>query len=186
MDNGCLQARAAGLPLKTSYAGSQLDFAVSFLQSHPHTRLVTLSLGANDLFLFGHPTPTGCASQAEFDAALTVYEQNLRTILTAIRNVYDGKLVAVTYYSVDYRDPQITGSITALNGVETRLTREFRGTTADGFEAFAAVRGPQGRQHLCDRAPDQVAGRYLRRPSQCSRCEAARPHIGRGRPSPSA
>src|SRR5664279_4195930 len=53
LDNGCNAARAAGLPLHVAYTGTQLDFAVSFLRSNPHTRLVTLSLGANDLFLCG-------------------------------------------------------------------------------------------------------------------------------------
>lgn len=139
LDNGCNAAKAAGLPLHTAYTGTQLDFAVSFLRSNPHTRLVTLSLGANDLFLCGHPTATGCASQDEFAGALALYEKNLTKILKKIRKVYDGKLVAVTYYSVNYNDPQITSSIAALNDVETRVIRDFHGTTADGFAAFAAV-----------------------------------------------
>src|SRR5664280_232851 len=66
----------------------------------------------------------------------TAYEQNLTTILTAIRAVYHGKLVAVTYYSPDYNDPLITGALTALNDITTQLTARFHGTTADGFAAF--------------------------------------------------
>ena len=79
--NGCNAARAAGLPLHTDYTGTQLGFAVAFLQSNPDLRLVTLDLGANDLFLCGHPTATGCASDTEFNTALEVYGQNLTAIL---------------------------------------------------------------------------------------------------------
>ena len=139
LDNGCNAARAAGLPLHTDYTGTQLGFAVAFLQSNPDTRLVTLDLGANDLFLCGHPTATGCASDTEFNTALEVYGQNLTAILTAIRAVYQGQLVAVTYYSTDYRDLQVTSSTAALNAVTAQVTSQFDGTVADGFAAFAAI-----------------------------------------------
>src|SRR3954447_19958309 len=40
-DNGCQSKwRPAGLPLHVAYAGSQLDYAVAYLRSHPQTRLV--------------------------------------------------------------------------------------------------------------------------------------------------
>jgi lysophospholipase L1-like esterase len=143
-DNGCNAARAAGLPLHVAYTGTQLDFALSFLQSNPNTGLVTLDLGANDLFLCGHDTAIGCASDAEFSAALAVYGQNLATILTAIRGVYDGKLVDVTYYSTNYDDTQVTNSTAALNAVTTQVIDQFNGTVADGFEAFAAATDAYG------------------------------------------
>ena len=45
---------AAGLPgsfpLHVAYTSTQLDFATRFLQANPSTRLVTIGLGANDLF----------------------------------------------------------------------------------------------------------------------------------------
>src|SRR5215469_438613 len=49
-DNGCRTFRAAA-PLHISYTSTQLDFAVSFLKSHPETRLVTIGLGADDVLL---------------------------------------------------------------------------------------------------------------------------------------
>jgi lysophospholipase L1-like esterase len=119
-DNGCFLYRGAGFPLHTAYTGSQLDFALSNLRSNPNARLVTLTLGANDLLRCKYSTPDGCASSAELAAVLKVYKQNLTTILTAIRKVYHSKLVAATYYSLDYRDPLVTGSLAALNGVTTR------------------------------------------------------------------
>ena len=136
-DNGCNAARAQGFPLHTAYAGTQLDFAVSYLRSHPSTRLVTISLGANDLILCADASTDQCASQ--LPTVLKEYEKNLKKILKAIRKVYNGKLVAVTYYSPDYRDAVTTGSLAAINAVETRVIHRFRGTTADGFAAFAAV-----------------------------------------------
>src|SRR5882762_1311684 len=39
-------------PLHVSYTGSQLSFATSYLRTHKRTRLVTLTLGANDFFRF--------------------------------------------------------------------------------------------------------------------------------------
>jgi lysophospholipase L1-like esterase len=149
-DNGCFAFRGAGLPLHTAYSGSQLDFAVSFLRAHPRTKLVTLTLGANDLLLCAQkPATVGCASPDEFVPVLRAYEQNLTTILRAIRKVYHRELVAVTYYSTDYPNPQITVPLAALNAVTTRVTRAFDGRTASGFVAFAAVAARFG-GHTCD------------------------------------
>ena len=56
-DNGCRGYRfgVSGVhppfPLHVNYSSTQLDFAVAFLKSHPNTRLVTLDIGANDLFV---------------------------------------------------------------------------------------------------------------------------------------
>src|SRR5664279_213183 len=136
-DNGCFVYRFAyGFPLHTAYPGSQLDFALSYLSSNPKTRLVTLTLGGNDLLFCRYHTADSCASPDEIGPVLTAYEQNLTTILTAIRAVYHGKLVAVTYYSPDYNEQLITGALTALNDITTQLTARFHGTTADGFAAF--------------------------------------------------
>jgi lysophospholipase L1-like esterase len=143
-DNGCFKYLGAGFPLHTTYTGSQLDFAVSKLDSNPNTRLVTLTLGGNDLLFCKYHTADGCASPDEIGPVLTAYEQNLAQILTAIRTVYHGKLVAVTYYSPDYNDPLITGALTLLNAITTQLTVRFHGTTADGFAAFAAKAADYG------------------------------------------
>ena len=49
-DDGCRLYRSQ-VPLHVSYTSTQLDFAVSFLKSHPETRLVSIGLGANDVLL---------------------------------------------------------------------------------------------------------------------------------------
>ncbi len=139
-DNGCFGFRQIQGAMHTVYDGPQLNFAVSFLRAHPHTRLVTLTLGANDLIL----CPNACAAQEDFDHVLTTYERNLKTILTAIRRVYHQQLVAVTYYSPDYRNQDVTGALAALNGVTTRVVGQYHGQTADGFAAFRAVAARSG------------------------------------------
>ena len=48
-DWSCIPFRSK-YPLHVNYTTSQLDFAVSFLRSHHHMQLVTLMIGANDLF----------------------------------------------------------------------------------------------------------------------------------------
>ena len=48
-DNGC-RFFCSQAPLHVSYTSTQLDFAVSFLKSHPQTQMVTISLGADDVF----------------------------------------------------------------------------------------------------------------------------------------
>ena len=65
-DNGCRPFKAA-FPLHVAYASTQLDFAANFLQAHPNTRLVTIGLGANDIFLLqkacaADPQPQLCVS----------------------------------------------------------------------------------------------------------------------------
>src|SRR3954447_8531245 len=50
-------------PLHVKYSGSQLSFAVSYLRKHPRTRLVSLMIGANDLFLCQSTTSDGCVSE---------------------------------------------------------------------------------------------------------------------------
>jgi hypothetical protein len=84
-DNGCRVYRAQ-FPLHVSYDSTQLDFALSFLGSHPETRLVTVLLGANDLFLLedacaGDPT---CIANG-LPQVLATVSANMQTILSDIR-----------------------------------------------------------------------------------------------------
>src|SRR5712691_11822247 len=56
LDNGCRTfrfgtAQRRGFPLHVRYRTAQLDFAVKFLQKNRRTPLVTIDLGANDLFV---------------------------------------------------------------------------------------------------------------------------------------
>lgn len=125
-------------PLHVNYTTSQLDFAVSFLRSHPHTRLVTLTIGANDVFrlesLCGGSVP--CV-QAGLPALLATYSANLDTIYSAIRHQahYRGQIVALTYYS-PFTDAARTAVIHALDETFGHRTRAWGGTVASGFYAF--------------------------------------------------
>ena len=137
-DNGCqTQWRPSGGPMHVAYAGSQLDYAVAYLSSHPQTRLVTLNIGANDVFHCQKIYADKCAS--EFPATLTTIGMNLHAIFTRLRSVYSGPLVTVTYYSTDYSNAALTGSVQALNQVLTGQTVAAGGVVANGFASFGVL-----------------------------------------------
>jgi hypothetical protein len=140
-DNGCGGYRAS-FPLHMTYSGTQLAFADHFLQSHPDTQLISINLGANDLFVLQR-TCSGVVSciQQGLPGMLQTLGDNLSVIFGHIRNLdgYRHQLVAVTYYSLNYTDPVGTGIISAVNQVVAQVTRAFGGKVADGFNAFQAV-----------------------------------------------
>lgn len=142
-DNGCNSGyRAAGLPLHVSYSTSQLDFVVNFLGSHQQTGLVTITIGANDLFLLetkcGGPTALGFIACVEggMPLLLATLGTNLKHIYSAIRSVYHRDLVALTYYALNYKDKVGVGIISSINAVIAAQTRAFDGKVASGFDAF--------------------------------------------------
>jgi len=125
-------------PLHVSYRGTQLQFALKYLVLHRQTRLVTINIGANDVFLCQETTADGCTSPAEVQAVLQEIQANLTTIYTKIRDVahYRGLLVALTYYSISYSDPAEVAGTEALNSAIASVTEKFGGKVADGFAAF--------------------------------------------------
>ncbi len=128
-DYKCLGYRSF-FPLHVGYTTSQLDFAISYLSSHHDVRLVTIDIGANDVFKAGC-TGAACAP------VLAAIEANLRYIFGQIRNVahYHHALVAVTYYSLSY--DKLSAAVTqALNAPIIAATDAFGGTVASGFDAF--------------------------------------------------
>lgn len=135
-DNSCRPYRAA-FPLHTSYESAQLEFATDFLERHRRTKLITLSIGANDLFVC-ESRPEGCTPEA-LQRTLADLRANLHTIYGEIRDVYRHQLVALTYYALDYRDQQGLSAIRAANRVIASVTREYGGTVADGFGAFREI-----------------------------------------------
>jgi len=132
-DNSCRPYRAR-FPLHVGYESSQLDFAIAFLDEHPRTKLVTLTLGANDAFVCER-TDGGCSPE-EFRAVLADLRAHLNTIYREIRDVYQHQIVAVTYYALDYSDPQGVALTQSLNDVLASVTRQYGGTVADGLAAF--------------------------------------------------
>jgi lysophospholipase L1-like esterase len=149
--NGCENSVGSPLgyrdafPLHVAYPGSQLDFAVSYLRSHPRTRLVSLMVGANDLFICQSTTADRCTG-SDFTDTVARVEKNVDTILSTLRQRahYHHRLVLLDYYSLDYRDPAGTGSVRLLDAALARAARANRAVVADGFGAFRAGSAPAG------------------------------------------
>ena len=123
-------------PLHTTYAGSQLRFAKRFLTDHPHTRLVTLTLGANDGFLCQTQTSDGCVS--EVNTLLDTVRTNLTAIFKALRMKagYTGQLVVVDYYALDYSDSFQTASVKLIDDAIATAAAPYNVKVASGFDAF--------------------------------------------------
>jgi hypothetical protein len=118
-DNGCQDYRQFVGALHVLYSGSQLDYAKSYIAANPRTGLVTMMIGANDLFRLldrctGSRNPN-CVADGIPDL-LTTLGGNLRTIYSTLRQAgFRGDLVAVTYYALDFSD-----------AAGVALTRTFR------------------------------------------------------------
>ena len=125
-------------PLHVQYTGTQMLYALRYLATHRNTRLVTIDIGANDVFLCQETTADACASPAELQAVLKKIQVNLAIIYALIRDVarYHGPLVALTYYSLDYADPTQVAGTEELNSAIASVTEKFGGKVADGFAAF--------------------------------------------------
>ena len=106
--NGCENALNSevgyrdNFPLHVEYESadqSQLDFAVETLKRADDIPVVTIQLGANDLFICQATTADRCQSPAEIEALGQTIRTNLDRILSALRDEggYEGQIVVVTY-----------------------------------------------------------------------------------------
>ncbi len=147
-DNNCGQWRFTyHFPLHVTYSTSQLEFTDGFLQSHPKTLVVSIDIGANDLFVLerfcgGAVTPPEIQCiLSGLPGMLATLSANLDTIYGHIRNMdgYHHKIVALTYYSLNYSDPVGTNVISQVNKVVADRTLAWGGIVASGFDAFAAA-----------------------------------------------
>ena len=152
-DNGCGAWRFTfKLPLHVAYTTSQLEFADVFLKAQSTTHVVSIDIGANDLFVLEHAcgvmTGGGALTPAEISCiagglpgVLATLSTNLDTIYGHIRNLdgYKNKLVALTLYSLNYSDEFGTMVTSLLNQVVADRTRAWGGVVADGFGAFEAA-----------------------------------------------
>ena len=147
-DNGCQAYRHAIGELHVSYTGSQLQYATRYLRANPRTGLVTMTIGANDLFRLidscdADPNPA-CVING-LPQLLATLSANLTTIYSALADAgFHGQLVAVTYYATNYADPAAVAVLTALDATLARVTRAFGGQVADGFTAFQTAAAPFG------------------------------------------
>jgi len=138
-DNHCRENRQQ-YPLHVAYDGTQLQAAVEFLAANPSTELVTIDLGANDVFLLDH------MCNRDFQCILTNfvttmgdYQRNLDFILTQLRKNYDGPLVALSIYN-PY--PADTTAQFAIEKIDTALTDQIathHGVLANGLAAFSSA-----------------------------------------------
>ena len=108
IDNGCRGYRSF-FPLHVNYptTQSQLDFAIGFLREHRHTKLLTIDIGANDLFLLQRACGGSTACVVErLPELLAQLRVNLSTIYARLRHEghFHGRLVALTYYALYYTD----------------------------------------------------------------------------------
>jgi GDSL-like Lipase/Acylhydrolase family len=141
-DEGCQDYRQFIGPLHVAYSGSQLEYAEGYVAAYPRTGLITMMIGANDLFLLLDTCAGDFACVANgLPGLLDTLKTNLTTIYTDLRQSgFRGDFVAVTYYSLDYSDPVGTAVIEAIDGVLANVTQgTFGGTVADGFGAFKSA-----------------------------------------------
>jgi lysophospholipase L1-like esterase len=147
LDNGCQEFRST-FPLHAIYASAQLDFATAYLAAHKQTRLVTITLGANDIFLLaaacsGDPS---CVQNGLTTVLATLYG-NMDHILRSLRaSGFQGVLMVVNYFSVDYTDPVQTGLTIAGNQTLAAVAQANHAVVADVFTAFQAVAALAGGQ----------------------------------------
>lgn len=132
-------------PLHVEYQGTQMQDALDYLARHPHTRLVTIDVGANDFFLCEETTADHCSSPAELGALGQTLQTNLATILGKLRSTaYRGPVVVLTYYSLSYTDKTQLAVTGLLNHVLSGVATAYGATVADGFGAFETASASSG------------------------------------------
>jgi lysophospholipase L1-like esterase len=130
-------------PLHVNYTGSQLDYAVSYLKKHKNVRLVSLMIGANDLFVCEETTADHCGSPTEELALIATVGKNVKTILSTIRNKahYGGQIAFVNYYSPTPAQDAMT---TVFEEAVDSAAKPFHVVIADGLGEFAAADAHSG------------------------------------------
>jgi len=128
-------------PLHVSYKGSQLSYATTYLKAHSNVRLVSLMIGANDVYLCVETTRDACQSPTELAAVAAKLARNVGVILSAIRNKahYRGQLAIVNYYSPDYASAFDDAGSTLINTAVDKAAEPFGVEIADGYGELEAA-----------------------------------------------
>jgi lysophospholipase L1-like esterase len=129
-----------GFPLHAAYDSpdqAQMQYALETLKRTDDVRLITVQVGANDAFLCQATTADHCQSPAEYQAVGQAIQTNLGRILSTLRGDgrYEGEIVVVNYYALDYGSPLATAS-SLMNGVIAGVAAANGATVADAFTAF--------------------------------------------------
>jgi lysophospholipase L1-like esterase len=132
-------------PLHVRYQGTQMQYALKYLAAHKHTRLITLNIGANDAFVCQETTADHCSSTSELTQLALEIATNLTTTIRELRGTgYDGPIVVLTYYSLNYADAAQVAATLFLDTVIANATTAAGGTIANGFTAFATASAAYG------------------------------------------
>jgi lysophospholipase L1-like esterase len=151
------------------YPSSQLTFAEKFLGSHPHTRLVSVAIGLNDLFVCNE-LHQGCPAPALADLQRAL-GAHLDTILSGIRGAgYHGTIVVLQYYALQYPDAKIQ----AINAAIAAAAHRHGALVADGYTAFRADAGAAGSSCAAGLQALQLDGHCNLHPSQAGQRVLAR------------
>ncbi len=136
----------AQFPLHVHYTGSQLAFALSYLHTHHKVRLVSLMIGANDLFVCVETTKDACSSHAEQAAVLKKIGANVHKILSAIRTKagYTGQIAIVNYYSTNYASPTGNAESLELDNTLDTSAKPFHVEIANGFGVWRTAASHSG------------------------------------------
>jgi lysophospholipase L1-like esterase len=135
---GSPQGYRTAYPLHVDYDApdqAQLDLAVRTVKDTDDLKLVTLMIGANDGIICQATTPDRCAS--EIVGVATTVQDNVTAILSTLRDQgYDGQIVVVSYYALNYADANGTAATQLLNAGITAAAKNSGATVASGFDAF--------------------------------------------------
>jgi lysophospholipase L1-like esterase len=150
IDNGCKFFKSQ-FGLHVRYPGSQLDYAVSFLKSHPQTKLVTLGLGANDGFLLQRQCESkpGCLESGAARLSRQIAGNLQKILRDLLATGYKGKLLVTNYYSLDYTDAALTTMSDGLNQAVNFAAGVAHVPVVDVFGAFKAAAGRLGHGNTC-------------------------------------
>ncbi len=158
-DDGC-RAYKASHDLHVDYAGTQLDYALEVVRSHPRLELVTLQVGANDLQIVGKSCggDPACIVSA-LPAALQETVAHVVTIVANLRAAgYAGQIVLIDYYSPDAGQALL---IQALDGALAQAAA-YPGLGVDSVDLY----GPFGSDPCAAGLIAKVDGRCEIHPSR--------------------
>jgi hypothetical protein len=136
---GSIPAFRPTVGLKVAYqfpSQSQMEFAEAELASNKHIDKVTLSIGANDVFVCLSDPTCNLLSVLDPDPTTGSYAKNLNEILTRIRANYKGKLVLLMYYSPDPTQDVLAMAVNAVMKKVGSNPAFAPVQFADGFTAF--------------------------------------------------
>jgi hypothetical protein len=153
---GCFYTDLFGFPLHTSYSGSQLEAAETFLRSHRgQVNPIILSLAANELYrpyLLDCNRDETCA-EARIPAAISSVADNYAVILSRLRRLEPHATLLIL---VEYEFPRFPDGFNAgLSQLYGRVRSAGNAFGATLVEANPIIqKSPCSFTFMCDEGPD--------------------------------